>query len=425
MHCQDRQAEQGDRRVTSPARSESVRRVPSPARQGYLRESNLVLALEQVARADAPISRAGIAAATGLTRATSSALVDLLIAAHLVRETSRATGTGVGRPGTGLGLDPQGPAGLGLEVNVDYVAACLVDFSGAVRHLGVLEGDYRGADPAALMGRLAELATVARDETGLTLHAATLAIPGLVRAPYGPLQLAPNLGWRDLDVLALLREQPVFAGLSLEVDNDANLAALAEMAESGHEDALLVSGEIGVGGGIVLGGRLFRGRHGWSGELGHVGVVPDGPACRCGSRGCLEQYAGQEAIRQAAGIPVPVGTSLGGAPTGSQLVRLAEAGDPAMVAALERAGWAIGIAVSAALNVLDLDRVALAGIYRDLAPWIVPSLEREIDMRVLAAPWSRPSVVAAAIGAEAAVVGAARSVVAAVRSNPARWVAGV
>ena len=96
-----------------------------------------------------------------------------------------------------------------------------------------------------------------------------------------------------------------------------------------------------------------------------------------------------------------------------------------MVAALERAGWAIGVAVSAALNVLDLDRVALAGIYRDLAPWIVPSLEREIGVRVLAAPWSRPSVVPAAIGAEAAVVGAARSVIGAVRANPARWVAGV
>ncbi|WP_121194994.1 ROK family protein [Motilibacter peucedani] len=396
----------------------------SPARQAHLREANLVLALDRIARAASPISRAGISAETGLTRATSSSLVDILIAAGLVRETRRSARGGVGRPATGLELDPQGPAGLGLELNVDYAAVCIVDFSGAVRHLEVVEGDFRDTGPAEVFRRLADLAQDARDATGLGLHAATLAIPGLVRAPYGPLQLAPNLGWSDLDVLALAHEQPLLSTLELTVDNDGNLAALAEMSESGHVDALLISGEIGVGGGIVLDGRLFRGRHGWSGELGHVAVVPDGPQCKCGARGCLEQFAGHDAIRRAAGVPMSPGTSLGGTPTASHLLALAEEGDGATLAALERAGWALGVAVSGALNLLDIDLVKLAGIYRDLAPWIAPALEREIAERVLAAPWSRPTVVPARVGAEAAVLGAARSVVDRVRSNPARWVAG-
>lgn len=385
----------------------------SPARQATLRERNLRLALQQIAHADLPISRADIAGATGMTRATASALVDLLIGAGLVRETGANARTRGGRPGTGLELSPDGPAGLGLEVNVDYTAACVVDLAGHVRHLEVLEGDQRGASPEDVVAALGRAATAAAKRTGLRLHAATVALPGLVRAPTGPLQLAPNLGWRDLDILALLRERPELAGLELAVDNEANLAALAEMSATGHRNAMLVSGEIGIGAGIVIDGALYRGRHGWSGELGHLAFDPAGRPCTCGASGCVEQYAGQEALLAASG-----------AASKAELLQRAQLGDPQVTEVLAGAGSALGVAVSGALNLLDLERVVLAGTYRDLAPWLAPAVQREVEVRVVAARWAAPTVVAAAVGPEAAVVGAARSVLDAVRADPARWVAG-
>ncbi|MFJ6955555.1 sugar kinase, partial [Micromonospora aurantiaca] len=119
-------------------------------RQGSLRELNLAVVLRRIAAADRPPSRAGIAADTGLTRATVSAVVDDLIAGRLVAEAEPEPRTGAGRPARGLVLASDGPAGLGLEVNVDYLAACVVDLTGTVRHHLVRRADLRvgGGDRA-------------------------------------------------------------------------------------------------------------------------------------------------------------------------------------------------------------------------------------------------------------------------------------
>ncbi len=116
----------------------------APVRQRSLREHNLALVLRQVAAADRPPSRADVAAATGLTRATVSALVDDLIGGRLLAEVEPAPRTGAGRPAVGLLLSAAGPAGLGLEINVDYLAACVVDLTGAVRRHETRPGDQRG-----------------------------------------------------------------------------------------------------------------------------------------------------------------------------------------------------------------------------------------------------------------------------------------
>ncbi len=126
---------------------------------------------------------------------------------------------------------------------------------------------------------------------------AALALPGLVSG--GSVRQAPNLGWNEVpaqelfaDALAALR--PGHPALPVASENEANLAALAELWFGGLGDVrsfLYLTGEIGVGGALVLNGELLRGAHGFAGEIGHVVVDPAGPECRCGSRGCLEQYA--------------------------------------------------------------------------------------------------------------------------------------
>jgi predicted NBD/HSP70 family sugar kinase len=385
----------------------------SPIRQRSLRTHNLGLVLRHVAASERPISRADVSAATGLTRATVSTLVDELIAGDLLAEVEPAPRIGAGRPAVGLRLATHGPAGLGLEINVDYLAAHVVDLSGAGRHSETRRIDQRGRAPEDILADLVDLATAttaAANRAGLVVAGTALAVPGLVAD--GVVRLAPNLGWRDVDVRpALARLEP------LSVENEANLAALGELdAWPGPAPAsfLYVSGEIGVGAGIVLDGRLFRGARGFGGELGHVTISPDGPACRCGARGCLEAYANQEALLTRAGLDGDV--------TG--LATLAGSGTPEALAALDDAGAAIGVAAADVVNLLDVDTVVLGGIYAPLAPWLIEPVRREIARRSLAAPWAPVQVRASVLGASATVVGAAGSVVRTIRDAPAVWLGG-
>jgi predicted NBD/HSP70 family sugar kinase len=393
---------------------------PAPLRQRSLWRHNLALVLAEIGR-DGTVSRARIAQATGLTRATVSALVDDLLRGGLIAEVEPEPRRSAGRPAAGLVLSPAGPAGLGLEINIDYLAAVVVDLTGAMRYREVRHVDQRGRPATAVLAEIAALAAAAVADCGLTVAAASLAVPGLVDAA-GRVRLAPNLGWHDLDVPAVLTGATGWPGLPLSVDNEANLAALGELHTGRAERSFLyVSGEIGVGAGIVTDGALFRGTHGWSGEIGHVTIAADGPVCRCGARGCLEQYAGQEAILRAAGVPPDEASSTGQAVR--RLVDLAAAADPSTVDALEAAGTALGLAAAGVINLLDLDAVVLGGGLAPLAPWLGGPVDRELRQRVLTSAWSPVRVRACALGADAAVLGAAGSVVREVHAEPARWCA--
>jgi predicted NBD/HSP70 family sugar kinase len=393
-----------------------------PIRQGSLREHNLALALRHVAHSDRPLSRADLSAITGLTRATTSSLADELVAGGLIREVGPTPRTGAGRPANGLVLADTGPAGLGLEINVDYLAACVVDLTGAVRGFASHDIDLRGQSPAAVVGQLTEVAGVALADAAaqdLTAAGAGVAVPGLVQG--GTVRLAPNLDWHEVPLGELLAASPLAAGRPVTVDNEANLAAQGEAAQlvAGEPTSFLyVSGEIGIGAGVVLDGALFRGAQGWAGELGHLTIEPAGPDCHCGSRGCLEQYAGQEAILLAAGAPRT---------TGQAALRLmqerAGAGEPAMLAALRRAGAALGVAVAGAVNLLDVQTVVLGGGYAVLEPWLRPELTREVAVRAVTAGWAPVSVRPSMLGTRATVVGAARSALRAVLEHPAHWLA--
>ena len=162
---------------------------------------------------------------------------------------------------------------------------------------------------------------------------------------------APNLGWHGIPVADELETR---LGLPVLVENESNLAALAEHwtgAAVGIDDFVCVFGEVGVGGGVVLDGRLFRGAHGFGGEFGHVSVDPEGRRCACGSRGCVETLVGQESIAARGGHLD------GGRRTRSltdELVRRAEDGSEEVVAALDDAGRWLGVALASTFNLLDL-----------------------------------------------------------------------
>jgi predicted NBD/HSP70 family sugar kinase len=240
-------------------------------------------------------------------------------------------------------------------------------------------------------------------------------VPGLVETGGGRLLVAPNLGWSDVPVLDELRERADLpSALELRLDNEANLAALGELWRgAGRLDTFVhVSGEVGIGAGIVLHGELLRGRHGFAGEIGHLPVPGAREPCACGASGCLEQVAGQDALVRAAGV----------GPGADAVAAAAARGDEQALRALGVAGHALGTTLAGVLNLLDADVVVLGGGYARLAPWLAPAVTEELRARVLAVGAREVTVVPGRLGAQAAVLGAAGSVVRGVLAEPARYV---
>jgi len=394
-----------------------------PAGAHTVRRLNSALVLGAIAGSPG-ISRAGVAARTGLTKATVSSLVDRMIAADLIIDGGPQRREGPGRRGTALSLSPSGPYGLGVEIGVDYVATCLVDFAGRVRARRTRAADNRARSSGQV------LSTVARSVRA-TLREATrergrvggigVAVPGLVESATGLLRLAPNLGWRDVDLRGELRRRAELDDLAVLVGNEANFAALAELWQAGPGDArdfVHVSGEIGIGAGIVIDGAVFEGVRGFGGEIGHLSVNPAGPECSCGSRGCLERMAGQEEILRRAGITETAAP----ATLIDELVRRLTRRDRKSLSAVDSTARWLGIGLSTVINVLDVPTVVLGGSYARIAPWLGEPLRAELDRRVVSAAWTPVRVVPSALGTEAAVSGAAGAVVRAIIADPDSFV---
>ncbi|WP_307619219.1 ROK family transcriptional regulator [Streptomyces sp. V3I7] len=360
--------------------------------------------------AEGLLSRAAIASRIGLTRAAVSTLVDDLIRWKLLEELGPERPGRVGRPGSALAVSGRGPAGIGAEVGVDHLAVCAVDLRGEVRARAVRRVANRGRSPEAVVKELAALVRRVAGEAepeGLWSAGLAIAVPGLVARDARTVVRAPNLDWRDADLGALLH-----VAVPVTVDNEANFGALAELwlgGADGPRDFLHVSAEIGIGAALIVDGQLLCGSRGFAGELGHVPVRPDGPRCPCGGRGCLEQYAGEEAVLRAAGLE-PGEDRVG------LLAHCTETGDERVRRALYDAGTALGIALTGAVNLLDPAAVVLGGSLARLSPWLLPSLTRELGDRT-AGPACPVSV--SRLGPEGPLLGAAHSVVRAVLDDPA------
>ncbi|MEU9399736.1 ROK family transcriptional regulator [Streptomyces sp. SID4985] len=379
-----------------------------PDTQHGIRRRNLGRVMHAVS-AEGPLSRAAVASHIGLTRAAVSTMVDDLIRWELLEELGPERPGRVGRPGSALAVSGRGPTGIGAEVGVDHLAVCAVDLRGRVRARAVRHGSNRGRAPEPVTEELTNLirgVVTEAERDGLWAAGLAVAVPGLIARDGRTVVRAPNLGWRDTDLGALLP-----AELSPTVDNEANFGALAELwlGAGTPPDFLHVSAEIGIGAAVVVDGDLLRGTRGFAGELGHVPVRPDGPACPCGGRGCLEQYAGEEAVRRAAGIE-PHEELVG------LLAERAESGDRAVRTALNDAGTALGIALTGAVNLLDPETVVLGGALAGLSPWLLPSLEAELRGRT-AGPACPVTV--STLGPEGPLLGAAHAVVRGVLDDPA------
>lgn len=389
-----------------------------------MRRQNLSLVLREVME-KGPRSRATIADATGLTKSTVSSLVADLTARGLLSEAGQEAAGTVGRPGRLVAVSGRSVVGLGLEINVDYISACVLDLTGAVRYERSEQRENRGVpvtDVLDALERLGRDALHTSEAAGLTPVGVTIAAPGLVDVDSGTLLVAPNLGWEGItlaDEMASRLERPY---LPVSADNEANLAALGELWEGGDRqlgDFIHVSGEIGVGAGVVVRGELVRGGGGFGGEFGHIPIRDDGHPCPCGSHGCLERLVGQEALLRAAGLEADIGTRIG-LPDGgaAALVERAAGGDAVTIGALAQAGHTLGTAIATMVNLFAPNSVVLGGMYAGLYEWMIGPLRQELQRRAFVLRYTDVAVVPSRLGTAAAVRGAASLTLRTVCADP-------
>jgi predicted NBD/HSP70 family sugar kinase len=313
-------------------------RLPAGATQDEVRRHNVSTLLRHV-HVHGAISRAELTSVMGLNRSTIKALVAELDDAGLVREEIPETRLGAGRPSHVVVPRPDAAYVLSANVRVDGISAAAVALAGTVLARREFRIDGVGSRPEVVVGRLAAELRKLRDRVpaGAWPVGVGVGVPGLVRRADGYIEHAPNLTWRNVDFGRLLGER-LGLGVPLHIGNDGDVGALAEHtrgAGRGVDNMIYMAGDVGVGGGLIVDGRMVRGAGGYAGEIGHVMVNPAGRPCRCGSVGCLETEVGEDALLVAAGLEPG-----GGRPALSAVLAGARGGDPAASAAVRHvAGW--------------------------------------------------------------------------------------
>lgn len=398
-----------------------------------VRASNMSTVLRNILASPGEVTRAGLSQRTGMTRATISRLVDDLVGAGLVRELEPGDGSGRGRPANRLTPAEGSAVALGVEVDVASLDVMLVDIAG--RELGHrrIERDFADSAPEETMALAAREAHTLLEGTlpdGALFLGSGVGLPGLVSPTR--LALAPNLGWRDIPHDQLLA--PLADLNPVVVANEADLAAYAVAytrpgVAGGPSTFVYVSGEVGVGAGVIVDHRPMSGARAWSGEIGHMCADPNGPLCRCGARGCLEAYLGVRALAEHVGAPAGSG-ALGilrcaglvdeaGAKASESLAVGAE--QERARAVLAEAGAALGRVLSGVINAMDIPHVVLGGAVAELSGALLDPAREEIETRTLQAPWSSPIVEVLPDSASLTVRGAAFRVLDALVDDPAAF----
>ncbi|PTM56580.1 ROK family transcriptional regulator [Desmospora activa] len=340
----------------------------------------------QTLRHRSPLSRAELAQLTGLNKTTISSLVSELLDEQLLYESGPGQSKGGRRP---VMLHFNGNAGyaIGIDLGVNYVVGILTDLNGKIlreQRLPLQDKDYN-----RVLAQIDSLVTTLMADIPASRYGAVgigIGVPGIVD-PDGMVLLAPNLEWNDVQLRHDLSQR---VELPVILENEANAGAYGEKMFGEHanvDELIYVSAGIGLGTGIIIDGKLYKGVGGYSGEMGHIIVEPDGLKCRCGSRGCWERYASEQAVLTSAQqlkrdhphlFPFKEsGISL------EHLITLAESKNEAVIALFQRVAYYMGIGINNIINTFNPERVIIGNRLATAQPWLQKTLFATIDHRTL------------------------------------------
>jgi predicted NBD/HSP70 family sugar kinase len=374
---------------------------------GNFRESNRLRVLELLLRHPAR-SRADVGRRLGLSRATVTAVLSELERAGMVEQQSDELGDeprrAIGRPPLHVSLAPSAAYAVGLDFGHRHIRAAVCDLGGAIVAQRWAESEVDDK-PSASFDQARTLAAEALDEAGVErarVIGAGVGLPAPVDAVTGTVHAEGILpGWTGIVPAAELEAR---LGMPVLVENDANAGAIGEHlfgAGRGVQDMIYVQLSAGIGIGMILGGRPFRGAVGVAGEIGHTTAVDDGAICRCGNRGCLETVASSVAVADL------LERSNRGPMTMPRMLELLRAGDRGVERALTDAGRAVGVALTYTVNLLNPSLVIIGGELSDAGDVLLDPIRAAIEQSAVPPAAAAVRVTTGELGTRAEVLGAA------------------
>jgi glucokinase-like ROK family protein len=385
------------------------------ANQNWVRKVNRSIILETL-RTERTLSRARLADETGLNPSTVSNIIHELLDENLVRETELVQ-PAVGRPGRLLELNPYGGGALGVEINVDYIGILLTDFTANTLWRHRLASNPQDGQ-AVILSKAIDLIqeAIALAEThNLGLLGIGVGVPGLVDLRDGRLRIAPNLQWYDVPICDLLMNNfnsPIY------IENEANAAALGEFyfgAARGVHNFIYLSAGVGLGSGIMIDKKLYRGSFGYASEVGHMTFDINGELCGCGRHGCWETFVGPRAVERRVQHTLQEGADsilrdmVSGDLEKIDFERVFEAAqkeDQVALNALVEVGRNLGIGIANLINAFNPELVVLGGALNLAAPIILPEAERIAYETSLPPNREHVRIVPSAHGTDACLMGA-------------------
>jgi predicted NBD/HSP70 family sugar kinase len=349
-------------------------------------------------RSQGPMTQADLARASGLSPATISGIARELREAGWLEDDG---GEGPAR-GRALALSRSAGVAVGIDFGHSHVRVAVADLAHTVLAEAEepLDVDHEAAEGVALAGRLVRTLLGDVGVEADRVAGVGMGLPGPLRRDTGEVGDSAILpGWIGARPEELMHSE---LGLPVRVENDANLGALAETvwgAGRDCSDVVYVKVATGVGAGLILNGRLYHGHAGTAGEIGHVTIDEAGPVCRCGNRGCLEAFAGAEAVLE------PLRRRHGERLTLRQVVVQAEAGDVGCRRVIADAGRALGLAIAGVCNVLAPERVVVGGELARAGALLLEPLRATVGRSAIAATREVP-VLEGVLGERAEVLGA-------------------
>jgi glucokinase-like ROK family protein len=351
-------------------------------------------------------SRAEIARVTGLSRSTVSSIVSDLISSGLLTEETEAGvahGEAGGRPPVLLSLDPSAGLAVGVDFGHTHLRVAVSDLSHEVlaESLRELDVDHSADEGLAAATKLVDKVLKEAGVDRKRVLGVGMGLPGPINRATGTVGSSSILpGWVGVNAAEEMGRR---LGLPVNVENDANLGALAEFvwgSGRGHANVVYIKLSSGVGAGLLFGGHLHQGAGGTAGEIGHTPSQSGTAICRCGSRGCLETVASARAIAEqlSASRGKPVSTQ--------ELLELTADGDPAAARLIGEAGREIGVALAGLCNLVNPDCLIIGGDLSAAGERITEPVLESIRRYAIASAAEQVTVVPGVLGERAELLGA-------------------
>lgn len=377
----------------------------------YLKELNQATILDLI-RTTEGVSRKALADRTGLSATATGAIVKELLNAQFIREVGEGESSG-GRKPVMLEINPDSYYAFGFDVDMRFIYAVVLDITGKVHYEEKWENRFLPS-PEEAIGQIGRIYDTVVSDLKLRkerILGVGVSIPGMLDMATRRICLAPNLGWSNVDIresLSQLLDVPVY------LDNEAMCSAFCENWLGicrGVEDFICINIESGIGAGIFVRGKIYRGYTGSAGEVGHIPVDENGPRCKCGNVGCLETMASISAMarkyKEQASRSLPGASEYTIDQGFEALLKGAREGDRACLEILRSAAVSLGKAIGYLINAFNPQTIVLGKKFPQYAGLVLDDIAQSAVKTALTYPAENCAIVPSSFGENSSALGAA------------------